>query len=103
MMKVPYASTVGSLMYAMVSTMLDIGYTVGVVIRYIMSNPGREHWVAVKWLLQYLRGTSDVCLQFGLGNPTLEGYTDSDMLANVNTSQSTPGYVMTYARAVILW
>ena len=42
MMKIPYASAVGSLMYAMVCTWLDIGYTVGVVSRF-MRNPGREH------------------------------------------------------------
>ena len=48
MMKVPYASAVGSLMYAMVCTRPDIGYAVGVVSRF-MSNPGKEHWNAVKW------------------------------------------------------
>ena len=42
MMKVPYASAVGSLMYAMVCTRLDIGYAVGVV-SWFMSNPGKEH------------------------------------------------------------
>ena len=64
MMKIPYASTVGSLMYAMVCTRPDIGYAVGVVSRF-MSNLGREHWVAVKWILRYLKGTSSVCLRFG--------------------------------------
>ena len=38
MEKDPYASVVGSLMYAMVCTRPDIGYAVGVVSRY-MSNP----------------------------------------------------------------
>ena len=42
MMKVPYASTVGILMYAMVYTRSDIGYAVEVVSRF-MSNPGKEH------------------------------------------------------------
>ena len=62
MMKVPYASVVGSLMYAMVCTRPDIGYAaVGVVSRF-MSNPGKEHWNAVKWILRYLKGTSNMCL-----------------------------------------
>ena len=61
MSKVPYASAVRSLMYVMVCTRLDFGYAVGVVNRY-MSNPKREHSVTVKWILQYLRGTSSVCL-----------------------------------------
>ena len=61
MSKVPYASEVGSLMYAMVCTRANIGYAVKVVRQY-MSNPRREHWTIVKWILQYLRGTSSVCL-----------------------------------------
>ena len=47
MSKVPYASAVGSLIYAMVYTRLDISHEVGVVSRY-MNNPGKEHWMAVK-------------------------------------------------------
>ena len=39
---VPYASVVGSLMYVMLCTRLDICYSVGIVSRY-QSNPGREH------------------------------------------------------------
>ena len=39
----PYASTIGSLMYAMVCTRLDIAHAVGVVSRY-MSRPEKQHW-----------------------------------------------------------
>ena len=39
---VPYASVVGSLMYAMVCTRPNITH-VGIVSRFL-SNPGREHW-----------------------------------------------------------
>ena len=42
MEKVPYASVVGSLMYAMVCTRLDIIHVVGVVNRFL-SNPSKEH------------------------------------------------------------
>ena len=87
MMKIPYASAVGSLMYAMVCTRPDIGYAVGVVSLF-MSNPGKEHWNAVKWILWYLKGTSNMCLRFGSGKPQLDGYTDSDISADVDTSQS---------------
>ena len=47
MSKVPYASAVGSLMYAMVCTRPDIAHAVRVVSRY-MSHPRIEHWNAVK-------------------------------------------------------
>ena len=68
-----------------------------------MSNPGKEHWNAVKWILRYLKGTSNMCLQFGSGKPKLDGFTDSDMSADVDTSRSTSGYVMTYAGGVVSW
>ena len=47
MANVPYSSAIGSLMYAMVCTRLDIAHAVRVVSRY-MSNPGKQHWEAVK-------------------------------------------------------
>ena len=42
MSRIPYASAVGSLMYAMLCTRPDICYAVGVVSRY-QSDPGEEH------------------------------------------------------------
>nr|GEZ87294.1 retrovirus-related Pol polyprotein from transposon TNT 1-94 [Tanacetum cinerariifolium] len=53
MSKVPYTNAVG-LMYLMVCTRPDIAYAVNVVSRYL-SNPGKNHWEAVKWILKYLR------------------------------------------------
>ena len=41
MMKVPYASAVGNLIYTIVCTQPDIEYAVGVVNRF-MRNPGGE-------------------------------------------------------------
>ena len=42
MSRVPYASAMGSLMYEMVCTRLDISHVVGVLSRF-MSNLGKEH------------------------------------------------------------
>jgi len=50
MSRVPYASVVGSLMYAMMCTCPDICYVVGLVSRY-QSNPGQKHLMAVKRVL----------------------------------------------------
>lgn len=96
MKNVPYASVVGSLMYAMVCTRPDIAHAVGVVSRFL-SNPGKEHWNAVKWILRYLRGTSKLNLCFGIGKAVLDGYTDSDMAGNLDDRKSTSGYLMTFA------
>ena len=45
MKKVPYASAIGSVMYAMVCTRPDIAQAVGVVSRF-MGDPGKQHWKA---------------------------------------------------------
>ena len=42
MSRVPYASMVGSLMYAMICTRPDIAQAVGAVSRF-MADPGKEH------------------------------------------------------------
>jgi len=55
---VPYASVVGSLMYVMVCTQIEISHVVGVLSRY-MSIPGKEHWTVVKRVFKYLCGKKD--------------------------------------------
>ena len=63
MSHVPYASTVGSIMYVMVCTRLEISHAVSVVSRY-MDRPRKIHWQTMKWILRYLRGTSHVDLVY---------------------------------------
>ncbi|OAE25973.1 hypothetical protein AXG93_1712s1530 [Marchantia polymorpha subsp. ruderalis] len=80
MSKIAYDKAVGSLMYLMISTILDIAMAMGKVSRY-MSNPGKMHWEAVKWILRYLKGTMDYGLLFGaksLNAKSLIGYVDVD-------------------------
>uniref|UniRef100_A0A3Q7EF69 Reverse transcriptase Ty1/copia-type domain-containing protein n=1 Tax=Solanum lycopersicum TaxID=4081 RepID=A0A3Q7EF69_SOLLC len=74
---VPYASEVGSLMYAMIYIRPDIAHAVGVVSRY-MTNQGKEHWEVVEWLLRYMSG-----------KVTLQGFMDADLGENVDSSKST--------------
>ena len=102
MSKVPYASVVGSLMYAMVRTRLDISHTMGVVSRY-MSHPRIEHWNVVKWIIRYLRGTSNKFLHFGGSTTNLQGYVDSDLAGDIDTRRSTTGYVFTVGGAAVSW
>ncbi|CAN0875048.1 Retrovirus-related Pol polyprotein from transposon TNT 1-94, partial [Linum grandiflorum] len=64
-------------MYAMVCTRPDIAHAVGVVSRFL-SNPGKEHWAAVKWILRYLRG-------------------------DIDTRRSTSGYLITFSGGAVSW
>jgi len=63
----PYSSAVGSIMYAIVCTHLDISQAVRVVSCY-MANPDKFHWHIVKWILCYLRGIIDVGLVYYRGS-----------------------------------
>nr|GEU82816.1 retrovirus-related Pol polyprotein from transposon TNT 1-94 [Tanacetum cinerariifolium] len=79
MSKVPYANTIASLMYLMVYTRPNIAYAVSVVRRYL-TNPSKNYWEAVKWILKYLRGTTNVGLVYGTDRGTyvdLTGFIDS--------------------------
>jgi hypothetical protein len=101
MNKVPYTSVTHSLMYAMVCTRSDIAYVVGVVSRY-MSNSGKLHWEAVKWILIYLKGTSDTSLCFTRTNLKLQGYVDADLAGNINSKKSANGFVYTLGGIIVL-
>jgi hypothetical protein len=100
--RVSYASTGGSLLYAMVCTRPDIAHAVGVVRRY-MKNPGKEHWKAVKQILGYLRGTSTHALCFGGSNIVLQRYVDSDMAGDKDSRRSTTRYVFTIGGTTVSW
>jgi len=63
MSRVPCASAVGSLMYAMVYIRPDLTYAVTTVSRFML-NLEKQYWVAVKWVLRYLRGSARLGLVF---------------------------------------
>jgi len=93
MENVPYASVVGSLMYAQTCTRLDISFAVGMLGRY-QSNPGLKHWKAAKKVLRYLQGTKNHMLTYRKSDHLeVIGYTDSDFADCVDTRKSTFGYV----------
>ncbi|CAA7037676.1 unnamed protein product [Microthlaspi erraticum] len=78
MHKYPYASLVGSLMYAQVCTRPDINHAVGMLGRF-QSNPGVAHWQAAKKVLRYLKGTRNHMLTYRRStHPQMVGFSDSD-------------------------
>ena len=87
-------------MYAMVCTRQDIAQAVRVVSRY-MSNPGKEHWRAVKWILRYLKGSSDMELCYDGTDVQLLGHVVSDFAGDVDGQRSTTGYVFTLGSGVV--
>ena len=100
MQRIPYASTIGSLKYTMVCTRPNIIHAVGVINQF-SSNPRKEQWTTVKWILKYLRGTSKVCLYFGTDKPILDGYIDTDMASDVDSKKFTFGYLIIFLREAV--
>ena len=77
MSQIPYASAVGSIMYAMTCTRPDVAFALSMVSRY-QGNPGKAHWTAVNNILKYLQRTKDWVLTLG-GSDDLRvvGYNDA--------------------------
>ena len=81
----------------MVYTRPDIAYVVSLLSRY-MSNPGRDRWEALKWILRYLKGTTDFGLIYQRKQTTIglvEGYVDSDYAKDMDERRSITGYLFT--------
>ena len=78
MSKIPYASTIGSIIYVILCTQPDVSYGLSTIRRY-QSDPGEGHWTTVKNILNYLRRTKDAFLVYGGKEDELviNGYTDA--------------------------
>jgi transposase InsO family protein len=103
MKNIPYASAVGSLMYAQVCTRPDIAFAVGMLGRY-QSDPGLDHWRAAKKVMRYLQGTKDYMLMYRrTDNLEVIGYSDSDFAGCIDSRKSTSGYIFMMASGAVSW
>ena len=57
----------------------------------------------MKWVLRYLRGTSDYCITFDGCNDEVCGYVYSDFAGDLDKRRSTSGYVFTLIGGAISW
>ena len=90
---IPYASAIGSIMYAMLCTRPYVWLAISIAGRY-QSNPRVEHWTAVKNIRKYLKRTKDMFLVYG-GEKELvvNGYVDASFDADPDDSKSQIGYI----------
>lgn len=99
----PYREAVGSLMYAAVTTRIDIAFAVNMVARKL-ANPTEADWTAVKRIMRYLRGTQDLCLTYNRSNNQgLIAYCDADLAGDIETAKSTSGSVVMFGGGPIAW
>ena len=96
-----YPSMIGASMYAMTATRPDIACTVSVLAQHNRA-PGPPHFVALKRLFRYTRGTSTYRLVFrgGEGYQPV-AYCDSDWAGDKTHRRSRTGYVILMAGAAV--
>lgn len=99
-----YRSTVGALQYATI-TRPDISFAVNKVCQF-MSKPLDSHWVVVKRILRYLKGT----ISYGLHlKPTLTApvsltaYSDADWGSDTDDRRSTSGACVFLGNNLVSW
>ena len=104
MMKVPYLSAVGSLMYLAICSRPDIAYTVSLLAQF-NSNPGKAHWQAVRHLFRYLKGTLDLELTYrsSNNNEPCVVYSNADYAGDKVTLHSTGAYVLKFGTGTVDW
>ena len=102
--KIPYASAIGSIMYAMLCTRPDVSYALSMTSRF-QSDPGECHWIAVKNILKYLRRTKDIFLIYGgqEGELVIRGYTDVGFQYDLDDFRSQSGFVFCLNRGAVSW
>lgn len=99
----PYREAVGSLMYAAVTTRIDIMHAVGKVSREV-ANPTELAWKAVKRIFRYLREKEKFGLTYSRDKHRgLVVYCDADFAGDKGTSRSTTGAVFLFGGAPIHW
>ncbi|GJU08659.1 hypothetical protein Tco_1125089 [Tanacetum coccineum] len=105
MQNIPYASAIGSIMYAVRCTRPDVAFAQNMTSRF-QQNPGEEHWTAVKNILKYLRNTKDMFLVYG-GNLKrqlrVSCYTDAGYLTDADNLKSQTGYVFVLNGGAVDW
>ncbi|XP_061343798.1 secreted RxLR effector protein 161-like [Gastrolobium bilobum] len=103
MERIPYASAIGSIMYAMLCTRPDVSYALSITSRY-QSDLGESHWTTVKTILKYLRRTKDLFLVYGGSNELIvKGFTDASFQSDKDDCKSQSGFIYTLNGGAVSW
>ncbi|XP_075087600.1 secreted RxLR effector protein 161-like [Nicotiana tabacum] len=73
------------------------------MVRRYQSNPGGDHWKAVKRIFRHLKGTEDYSLCYSGNDLYLKGYTCVDWAGDRNDRKSTSSYAFLLNSGAISW
>ncbi|CAN6680298.1 unnamed protein product [Malus baccata var. baccata] len=96
-----YRSIIGALQY-LVFTRPDIAFSVHQVCQF-MQSPMASHYLVVKRILRYLKGTMTHGIRYTKGSLTLRSFSDADWAGDPNDRRSTTGLVVFLGNNPISW
>lgn len=102
--KIPYQEAVGALLYLAIISRPDIAFQVNKASQF-NSKYNETHWVAVKRIFRYLKGSIDTGIHYTKVSKefTLIGYADADYAGDLAVRKSTSGFVVTLGDSAISW
>ncbi|KAD1501665.1 hypothetical protein E3N88_42715 [Mikania micrantha] len=97
-----YRKVIGCLRY-LTHTRPDLAYSVGYVSRY-MQSPRASHYQAVKYILRYIKGTTDLGIHYKKGGSNmLLGFSDSSFAVDLDDGKGTTGVVFYFNDGPVAW
>ena len=96
--KIPYNQAIGSLQYLVTCTHWGLTFSANHLAQF-MHEPTPAHWLSIKSIFRYVRGTSKQSLGYSSlpSAPTslhqLTGWSDADWAGDIDTYRSTLGYI----------
>ena len=110
-----YREVIASLAYLAIGTRPDLAQAVSTLSRFL-ADPHSQHWRAVGHVLQYLRETAGLGIEYMVASPSANqltketaaavqpaGWVDSDFAGDPETSKSMGGYLFSIRRGAVSW
>jgi hypothetical protein len=97
-----FQQRIGSLIYLMNKTRVDLAYPIGCLARY-MANPGPLHFKVLDKVEKYIENTPKLGLSFQSNSNSIDCYVDADWGGDIGTRRSTTGYIFLYRGSPISW
>jgi len=98
----PYRQLIGALSYIARATRFDIAFAVNLLAQF-SSRPEPAHWVAVKRILRYLKGTTDQGLIYRSNEDLLHIYADASLASDRDDRKSYTGIAVMYGSNLVDW
>ena len=65
------------------------------------ASPHQDHWIVVRRVLKYLRGTINYSLCFNAFPSVLEGFSDANWISDLDEMKSTSGFIFIIGGSVV--